>query len=151
LASDSPLHTPEQIAQHEAREAWRAKLRPICMAIGGVGGVLSVLAAMQALEVSEWGGVFNLIDGRTGTGVGITALVMALISLGGALVIPRSAALASAMMYVGGCGGFLAIGGTWLIPGLLTLVAANLALWAIPDPLWSEPAPRQRRKRPAAA
>ncbi len=59
---------------------------------------------------------------------------MAIVTVGGAIVVRRSPALGSTLLYIGGCGGFLACGGIWLIPGLVTLVAANLALWAIRDP-----------------
>ena len=71
---------------------------------------------------------------------GAVAFLMALFTIGGALVVRRSPALGSALMYIGGCGGFLACGGIWLIPGTITLVAANLALWAIRDPFNDGPA-----------
>ncbi|MBM3664574.1 MAG: hypothetical protein FJW92_02110 [Actinobacteria bacterium] len=66
--------------------------------------------------------------------------LMALLTAGGAIVVRRSPALGSTLMYIGGCGGFLACGGIWLIPGTITLVAANLALWAIADPFEDGPA-----------
>jgi hypothetical protein len=42
--------------------------------------------------------------------------------------------MGSALLYLGGCLGFLACGGIWFIPGIITLIAANMALWAISDP-----------------
>jgi hypothetical protein len=55
-------------------------------------------------------------------------------TIGGAIVVRRSPALGSALLYLGGCAGFLACGGIWFIPGIITLIAANMALWAISDP-----------------
>jgi len=109
-------------------------LRPACAVIGGVGAVLSVLAAFVAIDAFSLGGVFYTFDYRNGGWAGAVAFLMAIITVGGAIVVRRSPALGSTLLYIGGCGGFLACGGIWLIPGLITLVAANLALWAIRDP-----------------
>lgn len=125
-------------ASHDGA-AREARLRPICAIIGAVGAVLSVAAAFVALEVTTLGGVFDTFASRTGGWAGAVAMLMALINVGGAIVVRRSPALGSALMYVGGCGGFLACGGIWLIPGTVTLVAANLALWAITDPFRDGP------------
>jgi hypothetical protein len=116
------------------------RLRPICAVIGGIGAVLSLLAAMVAVEATSLGGFFYTLDYHSGGWAGAVALLMALFNIGGALVVRRSPALGSALMYIGGCGGFLACGGIWLIPGTLTLISANLALWAIRDPFRDEPA-----------
>ncbi len=116
------------------------RLRPICAVIGGIGAVLSLLAAMVALEVTSLGGIFYTLEYHSGTWAGAVAFLMALFSVGGAIVVRRSPALGSALMYIGGCGGFLACGGIWLIPGTLILISANLALWAIRDPFRDEPA-----------
>ena len=116
------------------------RLRPICAVIGGIGAVLSLLAAMVALEVTSLGGIFYTLEYRSGVWAGGVAFLMALFSVGGALVVRRSPAMGSALMYIGGCGGFLACGGIWLIPGTLILISANLALWAIRDPFRDEPA-----------
>lgn len=116
------------------------RLRPICAVIGGIGAVLSLLAAMVALEVTSLGGIFYTLEYRSGVWAGGVAFLMALVSVGGALVVRRSPAMGSALMYIGGCGGFLACGGIWLIPGTLILISANLALWAIRDPFRDEPA-----------
>jgi len=115
------------------------RLRPVCAVLAAIGAVLSVFAAFVALEVTSLGGVFYTFDYRAGGVAGAVAFLMALITVGGAIVARRSPALASAMLYVGGCGGFLACGGIWLIPGVVTLVAANLALWAIRDPFADAP------------
>ena len=116
------------------------RLRPICAVIGGIGAVLSLLAAMVAVEATSLGGIFYTLDYHSGGWAGAVAFLMALFSIGGALVVRRSPALGSALMYIGGCGGFLACGGIWLIPGTLILISANLALWAIRDPFRDEPA-----------
>lgn len=116
------------------------RLRPICAVIGGIGAVLSVLAAMVAVEATSLGGIFYTLDYHSGGWAGAVAFLMALFNIGGALVVRRSPALGSALMYIGGCGGFLACGGIWLIPGTLILISANLALWAIRDPFRDEPA-----------
>ncbi len=116
------------------------RLRPICAVIGGIGAVLSLLAAMVALEVTSLGGIFYTLEYHSGVWAGSVAFLMALFSVGGALVVRRSPAMGSALMYIGGCGGFLACGGIWLIPGTLILISANLALWAIRDPFRDEPA-----------
>ena len=116
------------------------RLRPLCAVIGGIGAVLSVLAAMVAVEATSLGGIFYTLDYHSGGWAGAVAFLMALFSIGGALVVRRSPALGSALMYIGGCGGFLACGGIWLIPGTLILISANLALWAIRDPFRDEPA-----------
>ena len=116
------------------------RLRPICAVIGGIGAVLSLLAAMVAVEATSLGGFFYTLDYHSGGWAGAVAFLMALFNIGGALVVRRSPALGSALMYIGGCGGFLACGGIWLIPGTLILISANLALWAIRDPFRDEPA-----------
>jgi hypothetical protein len=116
------------------------RLRPICAVIGGIGAVLSLLAAMVAVEATSLGGIFYTLDYHSGGWAGAVAFLMALFNIGGALVVRRSPALGSALMYIGGCGGFLACGGIWLIPGTLILISANLALWAIRDPFRDEPA-----------
>lgn len=110
------------------------RLRPACAVLGGIGGLLSFLAALAALDAVSFGGIFETFSSRTGGAHGWVAMLMALISIGGALVVRRSPAMGCALMYVGGCGGFLATGGIWLIPGTIVLVAANMALWAISDP-----------------
>ena len=120
---------------HQAAvDARQLQLRNWCAVLGGIGGVLSLFAAFRAFDIVSFGGLFDTFAPRAGTLNGAVALLMALISIGGAIVVRRSPALGSALMYVGGCGGFLACGGIWFIPGVITLVAANLALWAIADP-----------------
>lgn len=120
---------------HQAAvDARQLQLRNWCAVLGGIGGVLSFFAAFRAFDIVSFGGLFDTFAPRAGTLNGAVALLMALISIGGAIVVRRSPALGSALMYVGGCGGFLACGGIWFIPGVITLVAANLALWAIADP-----------------
>jgi hypothetical protein len=120
--------------------AREARLRPICTVIGTIGALLSVAASLVALEITTFGGVFDTFASRTGGWAGALALVMALVTVAGAVGVRRSPALASALWYVGGSGGFLACGGIWLIPGIVTLVAANIALWAITDPFRDGPA-----------
>lgn len=117
-----------------ATASLQQRLRPICAVIGGIGAVLSVLAAFVALGAFSLGGLFYTFDYRTGGWAGAVSVLMALITVGGAIVVRRSPALGASLLYIGGCGGFLACGGIWLIPGVITLVAANLALWAIVDP-----------------
>ena len=116
------------------------RLRPICAVIAGIGALLSVLAAFVALGAASLGGLFYTFDYRTGGWAGAVSVLMALITVGGAIVVRRSPALGASLLYIGGCGGFLACGGIWLIPGVITLVAANLALWAIRDPFGGAPA-----------
>lgn len=116
------------------------RLRPICAIIGAIGAVLSVLAAFVAIEAFSLGGIFYTFSYHSGGWAGAVAFLMALMTVGGAIVVRHSPALGSTLLYVGGCGGFLACGGIWLIPGLVTLVAANLALWAITDPFADQPA-----------
>ncbi len=118
------------------------RLRPACTVVAGIGAVLSVLAAFVALGAFSLGGLFYTFDYRTGGWAGAVAFLMAMLTVGGAIVVRRSPALGSALLYVGGCGGFLACGGIWLIPGVITLVGANLALWAIVDPFADAPAGR---------
>ncbi|MSO44728.1 MAG: hypothetical protein EXQ74_05420 [Thermoleophilia bacterium] len=119
--------------------ARQVRLRQVCFVLGVVGAVLSVLAMVVALGVTSFGGVFEMFSPRSGGwGAAITVL-MALITVGGVVVVRRSPGLGSALMYVGGCGGFLASGGIWLIPGTVTLIAANLALWGITDPFRDGP------------
>lgn len=86
------------------------------------------------------GGIFYTLEYHAGGWAGAVTFLMALLTAGGAIVVRRSPALGSTLMYIGGCGGFLACGGIWLIPGTITLVAANLALWAIADPFEDGPA-----------
>lgn len=117
-----------------ATASLQQRLRPICAVIGGIGAVLSVLAAFVALGAFSLGGLFYTFDYRTGGWAGAVSVLMALITVGGAIVVRRSPAQGASLLYIGGCGGFLACGGIWLIPGVITLVAANLALWAIVDP-----------------
>ncbi|NBQ43960.1 MAG: hypothetical protein EBU23_16235 [Mycobacteriaceae bacterium] len=112
----------------------QAQLRNWCAVLGGIGAVLSFLAAFRAFDAFSFGGVFDTFAPRAGTLNGGVAMLMALITIGGAIVVRRSPSLGSALLYVGGCGGFLACGGIWFIPGVITLVAANMALWAISDP-----------------
>ncbi len=120
---------------HQAAvDARQARLRNWCAVLGGIGGVLSLFAAFRAFDISSLGGLFDTFAPRAGTVNGAVAFLMALLTVGGAIVVRRSPALGSALMYVGGCGGFLACGGIWFIPGVITLVAANMALWAISDP-----------------
>jgi hypothetical protein len=122
-----------------ARPPLEQRLRPICAVIGGIGAVLGVMAALVALEVTTFGGIFDTFASRSGGWAGAVAMLMALITIGGAIVVRRSPALGTTLLYVGGCGGFLACGGIWLIPGIVILVAANLALWAISDPFSDAP------------
>lgn len=110
------------------------RLRPVCAVLGGIGGLLSLLAALAALDAISFGGIFETFPSRTGAVPGAVAMLMALVSIGGALVVRRSPSMGCALMYVGGGGGFLACGGIWLIPGAIVLVAANMALWAVSDP-----------------
>lgn len=124
----------------QATASLQQRLRPICAVIGGIGAVLSVLAAFVAVGAFSLGGLFYTFDYRTGGWAGAVAVLMALITVGGAIVVRRSPALGAALLYVGGCGGFLACGGIWVIPGVITLIAANLALWAIRDPFGDAPA-----------
>lgn len=112
----------------------QVQLRNWCAVLGGIGAVLSFLAAFRAFDAFSFGGVFDTFAPRAGTLNGGVAMLMALITIGGAIVVRRSPSLGSALLYVGGCGGFLACGGIWFIPGVITLVAANMALWAISDP-----------------
>ena len=116
------------------------RLRPVCAVLGGIGAVLSVLASFVAVEAFSMGGIFYTLEYHSGGWAGAVAFLMAMLTVGGALVVRRSPALGSTLMYIGGCGGFLACGGIWLIPGTVTLVAANLALWAITDPFKDGPA-----------
>lgn len=116
------------------------RLRPACAVLGGIGAVLSVLASFVAVEAFSMGGFFYTLEYHSGGWSGAVAFLMAMLTVGGAIVVRRSPALGSTLMYIGGCGGFLACGGIWLIPGTITLVAANLALWAITDPFKDGPA-----------
>lgn len=116
------------------------RLRPLCAVLGGIGAVLSVLASFVAVEAFSMGGIFYTLEYHSGGWAGAVAFLMAMLTVGGAIVVRRSPALGSTLMYIGGCGGFLACGGIWLIPGTVTLVAANLALWAITDPFKDAPA-----------
>lgn len=116
------------------------RLRPVCAVLGGIGAVLSVLASFVAVEAFSMGGFFYTLEYHSGGWSGAVAFLMAMLTVGGAIVVRRSPALGSTLMYIGGCGGFLACGGIWLIPGTITLVAANLALWAITDPFKDGPA-----------
>ena len=116
------------------------RLRPVCAVLGGIGAVLSVLASFVAVEAFSMGGFFYTLEYHSGGWAGAVAFLMAMLTVGGAIVVRRSPALGSTLMYIGGCGGFLACGGIWLIPGTITLVAANLALWAITDPFKDGPA-----------
>ena len=116
------------------------RLRPVCAVLGGIGAVLSVLASFVAVEAFSMGGIFYTLEYHSGGWAGAVAFLMAMLTVGGAIVVRRSPALGSTLMYIGGCGGFLACGGIWLIPGTITLVAANLALWAITDPFKDGPA-----------
>jgi hypothetical protein len=115
------------------------RLRPICAVVGGIGAVLGLMAAFVALEITTFGGVFDTFSSRTGGWAGAVTMLMALISIGGAIVVRRSPALGATLLYIGGSVGFLACGGIWLIPGIIILVAANLALWAITDPFRDGP------------
>jgi hypothetical protein len=124
----------------EQRASLQDRLRPICAIVGGIGAVLSLFAALVAVEATSLGGIFYTLDYHSGGWAGAVAFLMALFSIGGALVVRRSPALGSALLYIGGCGGFLACGGIWLIPGTLILIGANLALWAIRDPFKDDPA-----------
>ena len=124
----------------DSRPSLQERLRPVCAVLGGIGAVLSVLAAFVAVEAFSMGGIFYTFEYHAGGWAGAVAFLMALLTVGGALVVRKSPALGSTLMYIGGCGGFLACGGIWLIPGLITLVAANLALWAISDPFKDDPA-----------
>ena len=124
----------------DAQPSLQERLRPVCAVIGGIGAVLSVLASFAAVEAFSMGGFFYTLDYHAGGWAGAIAFLMALLTVGGAIVVRRSPALGSTLMYIGGCGGFLACGGIWLIPGTVTLVAANLALWAITDPFKDGPA-----------
>lgn len=118
----------------------RDRLRLVMAVLAAIGAVLSVLAAFVALQVVSLGDLFYTFSYRSGGWAGAVAFLMALITVGGAIVARRSPALACGLLYVGGCGGFLACGGIWLIPGVVTLVAANMALWAIRDPFADAPA-----------
>lgn len=115
-------------------DSLQQRLRPVCAVVGGIGGLLGFFAALAALDAVSFGGMFETFSSRTGVIPGGVAMLMALISIGGAVVVHRSPSMGSALLYVGGCGGFLACGGIWLIPGAIVLVAANMALWAISDP-----------------
>jgi hypothetical protein len=126
----------------DRRPSLQQRLRPACTVVAGIGAVLSVLAAFVALGAFSLGGLFYTFDYRTGGWAGAVAFLMAMLTVGGAIVVRRSPALGSALLYVGGCGGFLACGGIWLIPGVITLVGASLALWAIVDPFADAPAGR---------
>ena len=122
------------------RPTLQERLRPVCAVLGGIGAVLSVLASFVAVEAFSMGGIFYTLEYHSGGWAGAVAFLMAMLTVGGAIVVRRSPALGSTLMYIGGCGGFLACGGIWLIPGTVTLVAANLALWAITDPFKDGPA-----------
>lgn len=122
-----------------SRPPLEQRLRPICTVIAAIGAILGLMAAFVALEVTTFGGIFDTFTSRTGGWAGAVTMLMALTTIGGALVVRRTPSLGSVLLYVGGCGGFLACGGIWLIPGIVILVAANLALWAIADPFRDAP------------
>ncbi len=125
------MSTDDHAAQIDARQA---QLRNWCAILAGIGAVLSFLAVFRAFDAFSFGGIFDTFAPRAGTLNGAIALLSALMTIGGAIVVRRSPALGSALLYLGGCAGFLACGGIWFIPGIITLIAANMALWAISDP-----------------
>lgn len=118
----------------ESGPSLQERLRPICAIVGGIGAVLGLLAALVAVEATSLGGIFYTLEYHSGSWAGAVTFLMALFGIGGALVVRKTPSMGSALLYIAGCGGFLACGGIWLIPGTLILVAANLALWAIRDP-----------------
>jgi hypothetical protein len=89
--------------------------------------------------VKPFGGIFDTFASRTGGWGGAVTMLMALVAVGGAIVVRRSPALGATLLYISGSIGFLACGGIWLIPGVIILIAANLALWAITDPFRDGP------------
>lgn len=82
------------------------RLRPVCAVLGGIGAVLSVLASFVAVEAFSMGGFFYTLEYHSGGWSGAVAFLMAMLTVGGAIVVRRSPALGSTLMYIGGCGGF---------------------------------------------
>ncbi len=93
------------------------RLRPICAVIAGIGALLSVLAAFVALGAASLGGLFYTFDYRTGGWAGAVSVLMALITVGGAIVARRSPALGASLLYIGRCGGVPAGRGLLPLPG----------------------------------
>ena len=69
------------------------RLRPVCAVLGGIGAVLSVLASFVAVEAFSMGGIFYTLEYHAGGWAGAVAFLMAMLTVGGAIVVRRSGSI----------------------------------------------------------
>ena len=107
----------------------------VAMSLGIAGGLLGVLwGALGPYLTYKWPQHFRWSEYGTGIRFEILlvlGLIFGLLGIAGGLLALRARGAAAALLLMCGLAGFI-VGGSWLIPGTLLLVAAGLALAARP-------------------
>jgi hypothetical protein len=115
------------------QDGWR-----IACGLSLVGAALAALVAVRAIEAHDFDGLLDAAGARTGTANGLLAFGLAATAVCAAAVARRSAAWSMVILAVVGAGGAFAVGGLWLLPGLIFIAASLWSLMLVPDPFASE-------------
>jgi hypothetical protein len=118
--------------------------------IGAVGALWAVYETLVAFDVLPDGVAFSPFDGREGFSIGLAMVALSIASIAGVLVVRRLPALTATLLFIAACGGFLAVGAPWIMPGVLLAVASWFALLATRNPFQEEIA-RERAEAAAQA
>lgn len=113
-------------------------LRRVALVIGAIGALWSIIETLVALDVLGDGTPLSPFDGRESTAIGLVTLALTLAAIAGAALTLRVPSATASLLFVAACGGFLAVGAPWIIPGTLLAVASWLALLSTPNPFEEE-------------
>jgi len=132
----APPQPPYGMAPGPTVDGAGGAMARVAMALGVAGGLLGVLwGALGPYLTYKWPEHFRWSEFGTGIRFEIllvVGLVLGVLGIAGGLLAPRARGAAAVLLFVCGLVGFI-VGGSWLIPGALLLVAAGLALasrWA---------------------
>lgn len=125
-------------------------LRRLALVLGAAGVVWGAIETLVALDVLAADSALSPLDGRTGFGIGLAALACWLGAAAGTAVVLRYTAAAATLLFLAACGGFAALGATWIGPGTLMAMASWSALLGITNPFQAE-MDREAAARAAAA
>lgn len=113
-------------------------LRRIAVLLGALGVVWGAIEALVALEILDADSALSPFDGRTGMVLGVATAVVWLCGVGGVALVQGRPALACALLFTAGSGGFILVGAPWIGPGTLLSLGSWAALMAIPNPFGRE-------------
>jgi len=103
-------------------------MRIAALILGLLGGIAGLFASGFAMFVGGVGSAFAVEGAETVTGLGLAAIPLAILGMvGGAIAITRPK-IAGILMLISAVGGLICISMVYVIPFLLLLVGAILAL-----------------------